>query len=183
MKILQILCIGIFYLFVFVSPSFAAPNPLCVQDDPRVECKFGTIIPPSPIATFTGGDPTGAGAISQFLSNFIVLLFSIAIIVLVFMLVWAALEWLTSGGDKEKIEAARKRILNAIIGIILFAVAFAIIRILGVFTGFTFFKENIKVLRDSQGVIYKVICSDGFPIGGPGANYNTKDLKAVCQGH
>ena len=100
---------------------------------------FGKITPPSPIAGFIGKDETGAVGISKFLSNLILLIYSIAAIVLIFMLIWGAFEWLTSGGDKEKISAAQKRIINAIIGIILFAVAFAIIAVLGQFTGFTFF--------------------------------------------
>lgn len=102
---------------------------------------FGKIKVPDTLGGLIKNNPTGAGAISQFLTNFIALIYVVAAIVLIFMLVWAAFEWLTSGGDKEKIASAQKRILHAIIGIILLAVAFAIIRILGVFTGFTFFKE------------------------------------------
>jgi len=100
---------------------------------------FGTITPPPPIAGFIGNDQTGAEGISNFLSNAVTLIYSIAAVVLVFMLLWGAFDWMTSGGDKEKIAAAQKRILNAVIGIILFAVAFAVIAVLGQFTGFTFF--------------------------------------------
>lgn len=100
---------------------------------------FGSITPPSPIANFASGDQTGATGISKFLSNAITLIYSLAAVVLIFMILWGAFEWLTSGGDKEKLSSAQKRIINAIIGIILFAVAFAIIKVLGQFTGFTFF--------------------------------------------
>lgn len=100
---------------------------------------FGTISPPPALTGFLQKDPTGAGAISQFLSNFVTLLFSIAAIVLIFMILWSAFEWLTSGGDKEKLSAAQKRLINAFIGIILFATAFAIIKVVGQFTGFTLF--------------------------------------------
>ena len=108
--------------------------------DHSIEHTFGTITPPSPIATFIGSDPTGAAGISKFFTNFIALFYSIAILVLILMLVWGAFDWLTSGGDKEKIDSARKKLINAIIGIILFAVAFAVIQVLGTFTGFTFFE-------------------------------------------
>lgn len=104
-----------------------------------IEKIFGVIEPPAPLKGFLEKDPTGAGAISTFLSNFVTLLFSIAAIVLVLMLVWGALEWMLSGGDKEKLASARGRIINAIIGLVLFASAFAIIRLVGTFTGFTFF--------------------------------------------
>lgn len=167
--ILILLIIGLFYI-ITISISFAAvpPGDSCDPDDPaRRDCNndtkgfsysclpakspppaflcqqdvFGKIKPPAPLQGFiTNSKTSGAGAISQFLSNLIILIYSLAGVVLIFMLVWGAFEWLTSGGDKEHIEAARKRIINAIIGILLFALAFAIIRVLGVFTGFTFFK-------------------------------------------
>lgn len=100
---------------------------------------FGRIQPPDALKNFLGTDKTGAGAISKFLSNGIILIYSLATIVLIFMLLWGAFQWMTSGGDKEAIAKARGRIISAIIGIILFAVAFAVIQILGRFTGFTFF--------------------------------------------
>lgn len=100
---------------------------------------FGKIEPPKELLPFTSADPTGAGGISQFFSNFVGLFYSVAILVLILMLVWGAFDWLTSGGDKEKIAAARGKLINAVIGIILFAIAFAAIQVLGQFTGFTFF--------------------------------------------
>ena len=100
---------------------------------------FGSIKPPPELTPFTGGDQTGASGISKFFSNFIALFYSVAILVLISMLVWGAFDWLTSEGDKEKIAAARGKLINAVIGIMLFAVAFAVIQVLGQFTGFTFF--------------------------------------------
>ena len=99
---------------------------------------FGTINPPEELRPFTQ-DKTGAEGISQFLTNLVALIFSLAAVVLIFMLIWGAFEWLTSGGDKESIAKARSRILSAIIGIILFGIAFAVMQVLGTFTGFTFF--------------------------------------------
>lgn len=101
---------------------------------------FGKITAPSPIQQFIGTDPTGTGALSKFLSNFVTLFYSVAIITLIFMLLWGAFDWLTSEGDKEKLEGARQKLINAIIGIMLFGVAFAIIQVLGTFTGFKFFE-------------------------------------------
>lgn len=100
---------------------------------------FGTVSPPPAIADFLGTDPTGAAGISKFLSNLIVLIYIVAVIVLIFMLLWGAFDWMISEGNKEKLQAAQSKIISAIIGLMLFAVAFAIIQILGQFTGFTFF--------------------------------------------
>lgn len=116
-------------------PAKAPPPAFLCQTD-----VFGKIQAPPPLAGFLKADPTGAGAISQFLSNFVALIFTLAMVVFVFMILWGAFDWLMSEGDKEKISSAQKKIINAVIGIMLFALAFAIIRILGAVTGFTFFK-------------------------------------------
>lgn len=100
---------------------------------------FGTIQVPNEILPLIRKGGEGAGGISLVLSNLINLIYVLATIIFVFMLIWGAFEWLTSGGDKEKVAAARSRLINAFIGIVLFAVAFAILRLVGTFTGFTFF--------------------------------------------
>lgn len=190
MRILQILFIGIFYLFVFVSPIFAIEPPCATppaSPDPRIECVFGKIQAPSPLANFLAVDPTGAGAISNFLSRLVALFYTLGAIVLVFMFLWAAFEWMTSGGDKEKVASARNKIIYAIIGIVLFAVAFAVIRLLGTFTGFTFFAgQNREIGRDSSGNISYFICDgpNGSKIRFPGyALSSGQTPTAYCQEH
>lgn len=116
-----------------------APD-LCKRPDPANQSDigkvFGQILPPQAIQ-YLGFGSTG---ISKFLSNLVALIYSLAIIVLIFMILWGAFDWLTSEGDKEKLESAKRKLVNAFIGIMLFAVAFAIIQILGTFTGFKFFE-------------------------------------------
>lgn len=119
-------------------PSQSDPQRGICQEDPFGE-NFGKIQPPEALKNFIGTDQTGSGAISKFLTNLIALIYIIATIVLIFMLLWGAFDWITSGGDKEKVHAARERITQAFIGIILFAVAFAVIAVVGAFTGFKFF--------------------------------------------
>ena len=64
---------------------------------------------------------------------------SVAIIlagILVFVfLVWGGLEWIMSGGDKGKVEAARNRIVNALVGLAIIAASWALVRIIGYFFG------------------------------------------------
>ena len=160
-KLLFILTVTIFSLFISTSITHAEycdrpgdppcpSNQQCLSNSTdatlpkfcqksNINSAFGKIVPPSPLAGIVAMDQTGAEGLSQFFSNLIALFYSIAAVVLVLMMVWGAFEWLTSGGDKEKVESARKKLINTIIGIVLFAVAFAIIQILGHFTGFTFF--------------------------------------------
>lgn len=117
----------------------SAPD-LCKRPDAATQSDigkvFGQILPPQAIQ-YLGFGATG---ISTFLSNLVVLFYSVAIIVLILMILWGAFDWITSEGDKEKLESARRKLINAVVGIMLFAVAFAIIQILGTFTGFKFFE-------------------------------------------
>lgn len=119
-------------------PLATNPNRKVCQPS-SVNSVFGKIKPPDALLGFIGTDQTGEAGISKLLTNIIALFYSLAAVVLIFMLVWGAWDWLTAEGDKEKLESAKKKIINAIIGIMLFAVAFAIISVLGQFTGFKFF--------------------------------------------
>lgn len=105
----------------------------CLQPTPTAI--IGKIIPPAAIQTLG----TGEQGISKFLNNLITLIYILAMMVFVFVFLWGALEWLMSGGDKEKVASAQRRLTHAIIGIILLALAFAIISLVGIFTGFKFF--------------------------------------------
>ncbi len=86
----------------------------------------------------------GAGGISTFLTNIVTIIYTIAGIIFVFMMILGAFQWITSGGDKEGIEKARKRITNAIIGLVLLAVTFLIVGVIGQITGFTLFVGQPK---------------------------------------
>jgi hypothetical protein len=112
---------------------------------------FGTITPPAPIANYLGAtDKTGGAAINAFLSNLIALIYAISAIVVVLMLVWGAFDWIISEGNKEKVQAAQHKIFNAVIGIALLAVAFAILTIIGQFTGFEFFKDQNSLFKQTN---------------------------------
>lgn len=100
---------------------------------------FGKISPPPGIENLVkkGGDPaTAAGGIGAFLNNVIQLIYSLSGVILIFMIIYAAIQWMSSGGDKEAIAKARARIIHAIIGIILLALAFLISKYVGIITGF-----------------------------------------------
>ena len=58
------------------------------------------------------------------------------------MVVISALQWIVSGGDKEAVAKARSRLTYAIIGIVLLALSFLILRVIGQITGFSFFKGS-----------------------------------------
>lgn len=78
----------------------------------------------------------GYNDLGKFITNIISLAFIVAVILVLLMLVWGAFEWITSGGDKEHVASARGRIINALIGLAILAVAFALFRFAGQFLGF-----------------------------------------------
>lgn len=82
------------------------------------------------------GKSYGYSDIGKFVSNVLTLAFAIALLVVLVMLIWGAFEWIASGGDKDAVGKARNRIINALIGLAVLAVAFALATVAGQFLGF-----------------------------------------------
>lgn len=60
----------------------------------------------------------------------------ITIVVCLFFLIFGGIRWVTSGGDKGKIAAARSTLIAAIVGLVIACFSFLILNIiLGFFTG------------------------------------------------
>lgn len=72
---------------------------------------------------------------SQFISSAIGLITVIAIIWFVFTLFTGAISFITSGGDKAALETAKKKIVNALTGLIITIVGIFIIRFVGYLIG------------------------------------------------
>lgn len=51
----------------------------------------------------------------------------IAVLIALFFLIWGGIRWITSGGDKAKVESARGTIIAAIVGLIIAFLAFFIL--------------------------------------------------------
>jgi tetrahydromethanopterin S-methyltransferase subunit B len=78
----------------------------------------------------TVDEPTGA--IPEFgpvISGGITIAISIAALLCLVYLIWGGIEWLTSGGAKEGVSAAKARMTAAFIGLMIVLAAYAIIRI------------------------------------------------------
>lgn len=95
----------------------------------------------TPITTFAADiviTPPAQGykTLGDFVTNLLTISFAVALLVVLVMLVWGAFEWITSGGDKDAVAKARNRIINALIGLAVLAVAFALSRVAAQFLGF-----------------------------------------------
>jgi hypothetical protein len=87
------------------------------------------------------GKQTGLSFFQNFIPAAINLAFVIATVIFLFMLIFGAIQWIASGGDKQALEAARGRVTNAIIGIVILFALFAIVNLISHFFG------NIPILN------------------------------------
>lgn len=92
-------------------------------------------------ASGQGIDP--GTSISTVISNIITIIFIFGVLAVLFMLITGAFNWITSGGDKENVGKARSRIINALIGLLVLALAFLIARVAGQIVHIDIF--NLKI--------------------------------------
>jgi cytochrome b subunit of formate dehydrogenase len=68
--------------------------------------------------------------------TFVQVLIMIAVIVCLIFMITGGIRWITSGGDPEKVKAARSQIIAALVGMIIAFLSYAIIGfVLTIFTG------------------------------------------------
>lgn len=91
--------------------------------DQAIDDLFGGITPPAAM-NVGGSDPVqGVGKFLAFGINMFILISGLLLLI---YLLWGAFDWISSGGDKEKITKAQNKITNAIIGMILIFVVLAV---------------------------------------------------------
>lgn len=71
----------------------------------------------------------------DFVSSVLNVILIIASIATLLYLVWGGLNWIMAGGDKTKVEEARNRITNAVIGLLIVAASWAIFLFINWFLG------------------------------------------------
>ena len=73
--------------------------------------------------------------LSPLIQGIIRIAFIVAIILTFLFLLWGGLQWIMSGGDKAKYEEARNRITAALIGLVIVALAWLLIKLATHFLG------------------------------------------------
>ena len=76
---------------------------------------------------------SGTGFFQKFIPSLISLAFVVGAIIFFFTLVLGAIQWISSGGDKQALEGAKGKITNAIIGIVILFATFAVIKLIELF--------------------------------------------------
>lgn len=121
--------ISSFLLGLSVFATLALPAFAQVGATPITVCP-----PDSQFATLCNFSTGGIGRIVQ---TIVTILLIAAVLIALFYLIWGGIRWITSGGDKGKVEEARKHIVAAIIGLIVAFLAYFILQIVLGFFGLT----------------------------------------------
>ncbi len=133
-KIFLFLILSLTFLF---SGSVALAQPNSDPKDPKGQpvntINIGNNLPKTNMGVPA---PAGSGIIGTLLSNVILLLFTIGGIATLIYFIWGAFDWIVSGGDKEKVAGARKKMTNAIIGLVLLSLSYFIVSLVGEVVGF-----------------------------------------------
>jgi len=85
----------------------------------------------------------GAGFFAKLVPSLVGLAFVGGSVIFFFMLLLAAIQWITSGGDKASVEAARGRLTQALIGIILLFSSFVVVKLVETFFGISILTIDI----------------------------------------
>jgi hypothetical protein len=96
---------------------------------PLVVFAFKTALPVNPglPETIAGTDPSDFQAVVTRVIGMLLGIFgSVALLVII----WAGFRYLTSGGNAQRAEAAKKTFLNALIGFVIVLLAFVILRVI-----------------------------------------------------
>ncbi len=113
----------------------------------------------------------GVSFFQKLLPALILMALILGVIIFFFMLIIGAVQWISSGGDKAATEAARGRITNAIVGLVILLSFFAITQLLGTFFGIDILRLDIQPL---------FIGTDSTPGTGPTPIIGTANPNCPC---
>lgn len=114
------------------------PIPLDIQGDATLLNLPGT----------QDADPN-AGFV-RIVGNLLEAVMIIALLMVLLYLVWGAIDWIVAAGDKGKLEAARNKMMNAVLGIIVLASTIAIFLLVQYFLGTKVFDFTFTALPFSS---------------------------------
>ena len=127
-----------------------------------------TSIPIAPSGGFKGFGPLGnvtssieaIETFSKFITSTIGIMTVVAVIWFIFIFITGAIAWMSAGGDKNALEAAKKRITTGIIGLAVTVIAIFVIDLIG----------NLIGIKDILNIPYwfNLITGSGGTTGGGG---------------
>jgi hypothetical protein len=106
-------------------------------------------ISPCPPGTFSGACTLGADQFSTIIGTFVQAAFVMAVIIALVYLIYGAIRWIMSQGDKSKVTDARNHIVAAVIGLVIVFLSYLIINIILKL----FFNISITDIRLPNGIL------------------------------
>lgn len=92
----------------------------------------------NPVLPWTCGNPSSENLLGKIISSSIGMMLALAGILAFFFLITGGIQWITSSGDKANLEAARNRIMHAILGLVLVTASWAIMTLVFQWLGIPF---------------------------------------------
>lgn len=140
---------------VIYLTSETVPGETVVESEEPVE---GSTLSAEPTSTFGLLDdldgrfinlqppryPGNFGQVFRAVLNFILV---IAVLLVFGYIVMAAIQWITSGGDRGKTDRARQMIISAVVGLIIIVSSYAVINVIVRFIGFSSVDEVFTLVR------------------------------------
>jgi hypothetical protein len=96
------------------------------------------------------GNESGTSFLQKFIPAAVTVVFVIGILIFFFMLIFGAIRWISSGGDKTALEGARGTITSALIGLVILFAAFAIIKLIQTFFGISILNLTLPTLAGAS---------------------------------
>lgn len=123
-------------------PTLPSPAPLDFYKEAITQELPGVA---NNLADATSSDRGMGDLITQYLGA----VMSVAALLLLLYLIWGAIDWISSGGDKSKVEKGREKITQAVIGIIVMASTLALFLTIQAFLGINLFQLNASKTSSS----------------------------------
>jgi len=76
------------------------------------------------LATIT--PPYSFKTVADVVNAFLPAIYGVGTLIFIVFVIWAGIDWITSGGEAGKIQAAQKKLTAAVIGFVIMILAFAI---------------------------------------------------------
>ncbi len=128
---------GVLTLTAEVNPGGATPAAFT----DRLIFSNLNILPPEGFAKTIGGWITAVMTFVMIISSLLVLGY----------LIWGALNWITSGGDKGKVDQARQKMIAAVVGLIIVSASYAVLVLVLAFLGFDSVEDLFSSIQPLDG--------------------------------
>ena len=89
----------------------------------------------TPIPSLSGIPSGGIGIVGNVMQLLTNILFMLAVVLTLIFIIYSGIQWTMSGGDKQKIQQARARLIFSIIGLIVVTASFLIVNIITTIMG------------------------------------------------